>query len=123
MRQHLAGVQSRLPLRSANESKKPAGGKPDPASPARPPRTSSSPSLPYQLLRKYNRDVLYDEVWKQPVCTLAKKYGISDVGLAKACRKLGVPLPGLGYWGKKTAGKKVPKRPPLAPLITNRSPS
>jgi hypothetical protein len=123
MRQHLAAVQSRLSRQSANESKKPAAATPDRASLARPPRTSSPPSPSYQLLRKYNRDVLYDEVWKQPVWTLAKKYGISDVGLAKACRKLGVPLPGLGYWAKKTAGKKVPKRPPLPPLSANRGSS
>jgi hypothetical protein len=48
--------------------------------------------------------------------TLAKEYGMSDVGLAKVCRKLGIPLPGLGYWAKKTAGNKVPKRPPLPAL-------
>lgn len=39
--------------------------------------------------------------------TLAKKYGISDVGLAKVCRKLTIPLPGRGYWAKKQAGQKV----------------
>src|SRR5260370_19497119 len=50
---------------------------------------------------------MYEETWSQPMWTLAKKYGISDVGLAKTCRKLGVPVPGLGYWAKKTAGKKV----------------
>jgi hypothetical protein len=74
----------------------------------------------YALLRKYNREVLYKEVWKHPVRQLAEKYGVSDVGLAKACRKLGVPLPGLGYWAKKAAGKKVPKQPPLPTLSTAR---
>ena len=43
--------------------------------------------------------------------TLAKKYGISDVGLAKVCRKLTIPLPGRGYWAKKQAGQKVTHAP------------
>jgi hypothetical protein len=67
-------------------------------------------------LRKYNRDVLYEEVWTEPVQKLAKKYGVFDVGLAKACRKLRVPLPGLGYWAKRMAGKQVRMRPALPAL-------
>src|ERR1700688_3007881 len=43
--------------------------------------------------------------------TLAKKYGISDVGLAKVCRKLTIPLPGRGYWARKQAGQKVRQEP------------
>ena len=63
----------------------------------------------------WNRDELYGEVWATPMKTLAKKYGISDVGLAKTCRKLAIPLPGRGYWAKKEAGQEV-KQPPLPPL-------
>jgi hypothetical protein len=43
--------------------------------------------------------------------TLAEKYGISDVGLAKNCRKLSIPLPGRGYWAKISAGQSVVKTP------------
>ena len=50
--------------------------------------------------------------------TLAKKYGISDVGLAKTCRKLSIPLPGRGYWARKEAGQKV-ERLALPPLKQN----
>ena len=42
------------------------------------------------------RQKLYEEVWTTPMSTLAKTYGISDVGLRKVCKKLGVPLPGSG---------------------------
>lgn len=38
---------------------------------------------------------------------LAKEFDISDVGLAKVCRKHEIPLPGLGHWAKVAAGKKV----------------
>ncbi|OGT82233.1 MAG: hypothetical protein A3H91_17905 [Gammaproteobacteria bacterium RIFCSPLOWO2_02_FULL_61_13] len=43
---------------------------------------------------------------------LAARYGISDVGLAKICRRLGVPRPGRGYWEKKRRGRRV-TQPPL----------
>ena len=46
---------------------------------------------------------------------LAKKLGISDVALAKACRRGKVPTPGLGYWAKLRYGKAV-GRPSLPDL-------
>ena len=33
------------------------------------------------------RQQLYDRVWTEPVEKLAKEYGLSDVGLGKACRR------------------------------------
>ena len=54
---------------------------------------------------RYERAQLYDEVWAEPVRTVAKRYGISDVALAKICRRLSVPVPGRGYWAEKEAGK------------------
>ena len=59
----------------------------------------------------WDRDELYGEVWSTPMKNLAKEYSISDVGLAKVCRKLMIPLPGRGYWAKKEAGQN-PKQPP-----------
>jgi hypothetical protein len=44
---------------------------------------------------------------------------ISDVALAKACRKRQVPLPGRGYWAKKAANKLVEARPPIAVGVRN----
>jgi hypothetical protein len=70
----------------------------------------------YVLASRYNRERLYEEVWSEPVLAVAKKYGLSDVGLAKICKKLNIPRPGLGYWAKKSAGKAVGKPPPLPPL-------
>lgn len=60
----------------------------------------------------YDREVLYEQVWAEPVRDVARRYGVSDVALAKACRRLSVPLPGRGYWAKLRAGK-APPRPPL----------
>jgi hypothetical protein len=69
------------------------------------------------LGKTVSRQALYDAVWAQPMSKLSKEFGLSDVGLAKACRKLSVPLPPRGYWARKTAGKPVvqaalPPRPP-----------
>jgi hypothetical protein len=59
----------------------------------------------------YTRLQLYELVWQQPIKTLAKTLGVSDVGLAKACRRSSIPLPGSGYWAKVAAGKKLSRLP------------
>ena len=64
---------------------------------------------------KYDREKLYKEVWAEPTSVVSKRYGVSDVALAKACRQLGVPLPPRGYWAKVKAGKPVMERPELPP--------
>jgi hypothetical protein len=43
-------------------------------------------------------------VWKTPITRLAKEYGLSDVGLAKICKKHDIPRPPRGYWAKKEGG-------------------
>jgi len=70
--------------------------------------------MDYETFR-YNRKELYKQVWSRPVTTVAKEYGISDVGLRKICKKLKVPLPGVGYWQKRLHGKRI-KHPPLPPF-------
>jgi hypothetical protein len=73
---------------------------------------------PAHLLRQYDRADLYERVWAEPARKVAKHYGFSDVRLGKVCRLLRVPLPGRGYWAKKSAGKPARKRPPL-PVLPN----
>ena len=64
------------------------------------------------------REELYEAVWSESVQRLAQALGISDVGLAKICKKLNVPRPGLGYWAKSRASRKLLKKP-LPPLEAN----
>lgn len=61
---------------------------------------------------QFTRQVLYDLVWSEPRTHLAKRLGISDVGISKACRRASIPVPEQGYWAKKRAGKRT-HRPPL----------
>lgn len=46
-----------------------------------------------------------------PMQQLSKQVGLSDVGIAKAVRKVGIPVPPRGYWAKVEAGKPVAKIP------------
>ncbi len=67
---------------------------------------------------RVSREELYEKVWTEPVRTVAKGFGVSDVALAKQCKRLKIPLPGRGYWSKKAAGKNV-RRIPLPALPPN----
>jgi hypothetical protein len=53
------------------------------------------------------REDLHKLVWTAPVSEIASRMGISDVGLAKACRRADIPLPGRGCWAKVSAGRNV----------------
>ena len=64
-----------------------------------------------QLVTRTN---LFNQVWDMPISQLAKKYGISDVGLAKICRRMEIPRPPRGYWRKLEVGK-APLRPTILP--------
>jgi hypothetical protein len=48
----------------------------------------------------FERHALYAEIWAEPMTSVAKRYGLSDVGLRKICLKLDVPLPPRGYWAR-----------------------
>ena len=50
------------------------------------------------------REELYAQVWAEPMTKLARKYGLSDRGLAKICDRMGIPTPGRGYWAKVQSG-------------------
>jgi hypothetical protein len=78
-----------------------------------PKRLRPMPKASRELGSRYNREELFAKVWATPMQELAKEYGVSDVALAKACKRRGLPVPGRGYWAKKAAGKPVPERPPL----------
>jgi hypothetical protein len=57
--------------------------------------------------QEYTRREFYDLVWSQPMRTIAAGFGISDVALAKHCKKANIPVPERGYWARKQAGKAV----------------
>ncbi len=46
--------------------------------------------------REITREELHRLIWSKPTRTAALEFGLSDVGLAKICRKLGVKDPPRG---------------------------
>src|ERR1035437_7292597 len=56
---------------------------------------------------EWDREKLYKEIWERPAVQLAKEYGLSDVALAKICKKLKIPKPGVGYWRRRERGYPV----------------
>lgn len=64
------------------------------------------------------RPHLYDLVWSEPLLDVAKRFGVSDVAVGKACDRHNIPKPGVGYWAKVKAGKRVPRRPLPPPMGT-----
>lgn len=63
-------------------------------------------------MKLITRDELYDLVWSVPMLELAKRFGMSDVGMARKCKRVDIPVPPRGYWAKLDAGHQV-ERPPL----------
>lgn len=61
---------------------------------------------------RLTREQLFELVWSTPVSKLAARFGISDVALAKRCKRLDIPRPGLGHWARVAAGQKL-ERPKL----------
>lgn len=59
------------------------------------------------MRRTISRTDLYELVWSEPIRDIATRFGLSDVGFVKHCKKAAVPVPGRGYWAKIAAGQTV----------------
>lgn len=64
---------------------------------------------------RLDRRTLFERVWTVPVEQLASEWGFSGRGLAKACKRLRIPVPPRGYWARVAAGQR-PRRPQLPDL-------
>lgn len=71
---------------------------------------------------RLTREELYRLVWSEPIRRAARRLGISDVMLAKHCRRLEVPRPGRGYWRRLACGQRL-SPPPLPPPKSRSTPS
>lgn len=63
-------------------------------------------------IQRISRKDLYELIWSEPMTSLSERFGISDVGLARVCRRSDVPAPPRGYWAKVAAGGTL-ERPDL----------
>jgi integrase len=62
------------------------------------------------------REGLHELVWSAPLTTIAQRIGVSDVAIAKACRRAAIPVPARGYWAKIDAGQLIAM--PSLPKLT-----
>ena len=70
---------------------------------------------------KLTREQLYERVWTTPLVQLAQEFSITDVAIAKTCKRLNVPTPPRGYWARLAAGQQPRKSPlPKAPIVEQR---
>src|ERR1035437_8873289 len=75
---------------------------------------SPAPSIPpisRNLLKRYNREDIYDRVWRKPIWQVAKDLGHTEHALCNACIKLYIPTPPRGYWGLKPSNRDSIERP------------
>jgi hypothetical protein len=59
-------------------------------------------------------------LWSTPVKRLALELGLSDVGLAKVCRRANITVPPRGYWARLAFGKAVQRFCSSKPDIEHR---
>lgn len=59
-----------------------------------------------------DREELYRDVWSKRASAVARKYGLDEGDIRKACFALDIPRPARGYWAKLRTGDA----PPVPPL-------
>lgn len=64
-----------------------------------------------------SREKLYEEVWAEPMTTVAARYGVSSNFLARVCERLSIARPARGYWAQRESGieLELPEQPPAEP--------
>lgn len=72
---------------------------------------SGETTLADRHIHYFKRDALYELVWTAPVVEVASRLGVSDVALAKLCRRAAIPIPGRGYWTRVEWGEQVDREP------------
>ena len=84
--------------------------------------TPSVQTLPVSpgLFSRYNREEIYEKVWKAPFEDVATEYGLTYFTLRKICERLWIPLPGRSYLARKAAGQPVVPQPPLPKVQVER---
>jgi integrase len=72
---------------------------------------TATPNSAARYRHYFRRQELYNLVWTSPVSEIAARLGVSDVALAKLCRRAAIPLPSRGYWQRTEAGQPIGPTP------------
>jgi hypothetical protein len=73
-------------------------------------RRFCSPECACEMTRRFHVDPreMAQLVWEMPTSHIAQEYGVSDVAIAKFCKKHDIKKPPRGYWAKLYAGQTDP---------------
>jgi hypothetical protein len=72
------------------------------------------------LFSRYNREEIYEKLWKEPFKDVAREYGLTYFTLRKICERLWIPVPGRSYLARKAANEPVVPQPPLPKVQVQR---
>ena len=73
--------------------------------------TVESIAIPNVEGNTVSRADLYALVWAEPIVKVAKRFGVSDVAVAKACRRHLIPMPRRAFWQRLRAGQRLGRVP------------
>ena len=59
---------------------------------------------------------LFDEIWSEPMGTVAGRYGLTGNGLAKICDRLDIPRPPRSHWTRSAETREERPALPLPPI-------
>ena len=65
------------------------------------------------LLAQYDRQALFEKVWKANLRKVAAELGIHRKSLCRVCRELHIPIPPRGFWMRKPEDRATEPRPSL----------
>lgn len=61
--------------------------------------------LKSRKVERPSKEDLEKMIWETSVLEVSQKFGVSDVAIAKWCKKYGIPRPPRGYWAKKNQSR------------------
>src|SRR5260370_4218840 len=82
------------------------------------PPFSGTRSISKHMLKKYDRQDLYDKVWKMPFWRAAVAFSVKESSLSVACINRHIPTPPRGYWSRNEESRRLVARPQLPRLPT-----
>ena len=65
-----------------------------------PTKGKSKPKMHLRRVERPSKEELEKLVWEFSITKLSKRYGVSDVAIAKWCKSYGIERPKQGYWAK-----------------------
>ena len=70
------------------------------------PETPKAIRIGARKVERPSKEELEKMIWETSVSEVSRQFGVSNVAVAKWCKKYGISRPPRGYWAKKNQSKK-----------------